>query len=111
MDLLYQYVQRMRIFRIFVSELGQSISNFFSGSPDNATENANQTEAPGQEINAATGVEGNATAENTTETASKVFTVTLVNKTVTVKEKLKETITRFDLAVYPEKTRDESKKR
>ncbi|OQV24354.1 Hypoxia up-regulated protein 1 [Hypsibius exemplaris] len=99
-----------------IEKLGQSISNFFSGSPDNSTttsENATQPEAPGQEINAATGVEAkeNATTGNGTEPAGKVFSVTLVNKTMTVKEKLKDTITRLDLAVYPEKTRDESKKR
>lgn len=95
------------------AEIGQSITNFFSGSPANTTnDNATQSEAPSQEINAATGLEGKENVtENSTESAGKVFTVTKVNKTVTVKEKLKDSTMRLDLADYPDKDRLESRKR
>ncbi|GAU93545.1 HSP70-3 [Ramazzottius varieornatus] len=96
-----------------IEKISQSITNFFSGSLTNTSDdNATQAEAPSQEINAATGLEGKENVtENSTESAGKVFTVTKVNKTVTVKEKLKDSTMRLDLADYPDKDRLESRKR
>ncbi|XP_055338308.1 hypoxia up-regulated protein 1-like [Paramacrobiotus metropolitanus] len=95
-----------------MEKIGQSITNFFSGSQSNDSAASNATESANADVNAATGVESalNGT-EKPTEDTGKVFSTTVVNKTVTTKEKLKHGVTRMDFAEYKEKEFQQSKKR